>query len=75
MLEMSKESATNIAVEFVKKEKNAGNIEVADVERSGDIWIVIGTFPIDMQGHPWAERFSVSVDSKGKVKASHFSLL
>ncbi len=52
MLEMSKESVTNIAVEFVKKEKSAGNVEVADVERSGDIWIVIGTFPVDMQGHP-----------------------
>jgi transcriptional regulatory protein LevR len=74
-MQLSKESATSIAVEFVKKEKGADKVEVAQVEEKSDSWVVVGTFPIDMQGHPWAEKFSVAVDTKGKVKTSYFSLL
>jgi hypothetical protein len=75
MLQMSKESASNIAAEFVKKAKNAEKVEVAEVEENGASWVVRGTFPIDMQGHPWAEKFKVAVDSKGKILTSDFSLL
>ena len=75
MLQMSKESASNIAVEFVKKAKNAERVDVAEVEENGGSWVVRGTFPIDMEGHPWAEKFKVAVDSKGKILTSDFSLL
>jgi hypothetical protein len=75
MLQMSKESATGIAIEFVKKAKNVDKVEVAEVEESGDSWVVRGTFPINMEGHPWAEKFIIAVDSKGKIITSDFSLL
>ena len=75
MLPISKESVTDIAVEFVKKQKNAEKIEVAEVEETGDGWVVTGTFPIDLEGHPWAEKFIIAVDSKGKIKTTAFALL
>ena len=75
MLRMSKESVASIAVEFVKKQKNAEKIEVAEVEESGDGWVIRGTFPIDLQGHPWVEKFAVIVDLKGKIRTTDFSLL
>ena len=72
---MSKESVASIAVEFVKNQKNAEKIEVAEVEESGDGWVIRGTFPIDLQGHPWVEKFAVIVDLKGKIRTTDFSLL
>ena len=75
MLQMSKESASDIAVEFVKKAKNAEKVDVAEVEENGGSWVVRGTFPIDLEGHPWAEKFIVAVDLKGKILTSDFSLL
>ena len=72
---MSKESVASIAVEFVKKQKNAEKIEVAEVEETGDGWVVTGIFPIDLEGHPWVEKFAVIVDLKGKIRTTDFSLL
>jgi len=34
-----------------------------------------GTCPIDLEGHPWAERFAVVVDLKGKIKTTDHALL
>jgi len=72
---MSKESVASIAVEFVKEQKNAEKIEVAEVEETYDGWVVTGTFPIDLEGHPWVEKFAVIVDLKGKIRTTDFSLL
>lgn len=69
------DSAQQIAVEFCKKRKSIERVEVSTVEQNRDIWVVRGTCPIDLEGHPWAEKFEVIVDTKGKVKSSYFALL
>ena len=75
MTQMSKEAANQIAVEFLKRRKNTEKIDVSTVEEKGELWVVRGTCPIDMEGHPWAERFEVVVDNKGKIVALDFALL
>jgi len=75
MPQMSKEAASQIAVEFLKKQKNTDRIDVAVVEEQSDGWMIRGTCPIDMEGHPWVEKFAVVVDWKGKIKDSTFGLL
>lgn len=72
---ISKDSAQQIAVEFLKKRKSSERIEVAAVEQKRDDWVVRGTCPIDLEGHPWAEKFEVVIDLKGKVKSTDFALL
>ncbi len=72
---VSKENAQQIAVDHIRKRKNTERIDVAAVEQQRDDWVIRGTCPIDMEGHPWAERFEVVVDAKGKVKSSYSSLL
>lgn len=69
------ESAQQIAIEFLKKRKNTERVEVSTIEQNKDIWVIRGTCPIDLEGHPWAEKFEVIVDTKGKVKTTTFSLL
>jgi hypothetical protein len=73
--DISKENAQQIAVDFLKKRKNTEKIDVAAVEQNDQDWIIRGTCPIDMEGHPWAERFEVVIDTKGKVKCSYSTLL
>ena len=75
MPQMSKESASEIAVDFIKKRKNTDKIDVAMVEKESDSWIVRGTCPIDLEGHQWVEKFAVVVDVKGKIKTIDFALL
>lgn len=75
MTQVSREVANQIAVEFLKRRKNAERIDVSTVEEKGEVWVVRGTCPIDMEGHPWAERFEVVVDNKGKIVALDFALL
>jgi hypothetical protein len=75
MPQMSKQSASEIVVEFLRKQKNTDKIDVAVVEEQKDGWMVRGTCPIDLEGHPWAEKFAVAVDSKGKIKTTNFALL
>ena len=72
---ISKDSAQQIAVEFLRKRKSSERIEVAAVEQNKDDWVVRGTCPIDLEGHPWAEKFEVVIDLKGKVKSTDFALL
>jgi hypothetical protein len=66
---------TRAAFEAVKKRKNTEKIEVTTVEHVKEDWVVHGTCPINLEGHPWAERFEVIVDPKGRVKSVEFSLL
>jgi hypothetical protein len=75
MPQVSKEAASEIVVDFLKKQKNTDKIDVADIEEQSGGWLVRGTCPIDLEGHPWAEKFAVVVDLKGKIKATDFSLL
>ena len=72
---ISKENAQEIVVDFMKKKKNTEKIDVATIEQKNQDWIVRGTCPIDLEGHPWAEKFEVVVDTKGKIKSTDFSLL
>ena len=72
---LSKENASQLAVEFVKKEKNTERIDIAVVEEQSDGWMVRGTCPIDLEGHPWIEKFAVIVNWKGKIKDINYGLL
>ena len=73
--DMTVESAQQIAVEFLRKRKSTERVEVSTVEQNKDIWVIRGTCPIDLEGHPWAERFEVIVDTKGRIKSTSFALL
>ena len=75
MPEFSKETASQIAVEHVKRQKDTEKIDVAEVEAHGGGYFIRGTCPISLEGHQWAEKFEVFVDPKGKIKSSYFSLL
>lgn len=72
---IDKESAQQIAVDFLKQRKYTDRVDVSVVEKSKEIWIVRGTCPIDLEGHPWAEKFEVVLDTKGRVKSTNFALL
>lgn len=72
---ISNDSAQQIAVEYLKKKKKIERADVSTVEQKNGAWIIRGTCPIDLEGHPWAERFEVTVDMKGKVVAIDFALL
>jgi hypothetical protein len=72
---LSKENASQLAVEFVKKEKNTERIDIAVVEEQSDGWMVRGTCPIDLEGHSWIEKFAVIVNWKGKIKDINYGLL
>ena len=45
------------------------------LEEQADSWVVRGTCPIDLEGHKWAEGFTVILDLKGKIKTTDFALL
>ena len=75
MPQMSKENASQIAVEFLRQQKNTDRIDVAVIEEQSDGWMIRGTCPIDMEGHPWIEKFAVVVDWKGKIKESNYGLI
>lgn len=72
---ISEDTVKQVVIDSVKRRKNSEKIEVTIVERSREDWIVRGICPIDMEGHPWAEKFEVIVDPKGKVKSVDFALL
>jgi hypothetical protein len=72
---VSKESAGQVVVAYLKKQKKADKVDVAMVEERSDGYIVRGITPINLEGHNWAERFTVQVDNKGKVKSADFALI
>ena len=69
------DNAQSIAVNFVKSKKNVMNVTVVITENKDGVWVVKGTCPIDLDGHPWRESFEVVVDQKGNVKTSSFQLM
>ena len=73
--QLSRESASQIVLEYLKKRKSTDNIQVALIELRDDCWIIRGTCPINFEGHEWPERFAVVVDLKGKIKSTDFGLL
>ena len=75
MPQVTKESASQIAVNHLKKEKNTQKIDIAMIEEKSDGFIIRGVCPIDLEGHQWAEKFAVVIDWKGKVKSTYYSLL
>ncbi len=72
---VSDTTAAQTAVDVIKKRKNIEKIEVTTIERNQQDWIIRGTCPIDLEGHPWAEKFEVIIDPKGKVKSVDLALL
>jgi hypothetical protein len=73
--EVSKEAIQQIVLDFLKQKKNTQRIDVSTIEQKKDTWIIRGTCPIDLEGHPWAEKFEVAIDTKGKIRSSYFTLL
>lgn len=69
------EDVQEIAVNFVKERKNIADVNVTITEQKDGVWIVRGTCPIDICGHPWREYFEIRIDQKGKIKASSFRLM
>ncbi len=69
------EDAQYIAVSFVKEKKDVTEVTVIVTEQKDGIWIIRGTCPIDLCGHPWRESFEIKVDQKGKIKDSSFKLM
>jgi hypothetical protein len=75
MGEISTDAARQIVVGFIRQRKKIERIEISTVEQKDGCWVVRGTCPIDLEGHPWAEKFEVVVDQKGKIKSTDFALL
>ncbi len=75
MKAVSKEEAQKVAVNFVRKKRSAERIDVSIIEEKDDSWIIQGTCPIDLEGHPWTEKFEAVINNKGKIKFTDFSLL
>jgi len=69
------EDARYIAVNFVKEKKDVADVTVIITEKKDGVWIIRGTCPIDLSGHPWRESFEIKIDQKGKVKDSSFKLM
>jgi len=65
----------DIAISFVKERKKVTDVNVVTTERKGGLWVVRGTCPIDLSGHPWRESFEVVIDQSGKIKDSSFRLM
>ena len=75
MQKVSTDAAQQIAVDYLKKRKNTEKIDISTVEQKNGVWVIRGVCPIDVEGHPWAEKFEVVVDEKGKIRSTDFSLL
>ena len=75
MPQISKDSASEIVIDFLRKKKETDKIDIAMIEEKPDSWIVRGTCPIDLEGHKWAECFTITLDLKGKIKTTDYALL
>ncbi len=75
MTNVTREYAQAVAVDYLKKLKSAQTVNISTVEHKGEDWEVRGTTPLDLEGHPWAEKFEIVIDIKGKVKTVDYSLL
>ena len=75
MPQVTKESASQIASNYLKKEKSNRKIDIAMIEEKSDGYIIRGICPINLEGHQWAEKFEVIIDWNGKIKSTYYSLL
>jgi hypothetical protein len=75
MQDVLPESIRQIAIDYLKKRKDTEKIDISTVEQKNGCWVIRGTCPIDLEGHPWAEKFEVVIDVKGKIRFEDFSLL
>jgi hypothetical protein len=75
MPQISKDVASEIAMQHLKRQKNTDKIDIVTAEINSGEWVFRGTCPVDLQGHQWAEKFEVIIDAKGKVKSSKSALL
>jgi len=75
MQNISTDAAQQIAVNYLKKRKNTEKVDISTVEQKNGVWVIRGVCPIDLEGHPWAEKFEVVVDEKGKIRSTDFALL
>jgi hypothetical protein len=57
------------------RKRRTRRINVATVDQNDDNWIVRGTCPIDMEGHPWTEKFEVIVNPKERIISMNLALL
>jgi hypothetical protein len=73
--QVTKEVASQVVVSYLKKQKKADKINVAMIEEKNGSYVVRGFCPIDIEGSQWPERFTLVVDSKGKVKSTDYALL
>lgn len=69
------EDAQDIAISHVKEKRNVEDIRVIITEQKDGVWVIRGTCPIDVCGHPWRESFEVKIDQKGKIESSSFKLM
>lgn len=72
---VTQQDAQNITKNFVRKIKSVENVDIIATEKSEEGYVVKGTCPIDVGGHPWLESFEIVIDIKGKVKDSDFKLM
>jgi hypothetical protein len=72
---VTKESAQQIVLDFVRKRKCTDKVDISSVEKANQVWVIRGTCPIDLEGHPWAERFEIVLDVKGKIRSTNYALL
>jgi len=75
MQDISTESVRQIAIDYLRKRKDTEKIDISTIEKRQGCWVIRGTCPIDLEGHPWAEKFEVVIDEKGKIKSLDLSLL
>ena len=69
------ENIHDIAVTFVKEKKNVTEVNVSITEIVDNVWVIKGTCPIDLCGHPWRESFEIKIDKNGKIKDFKFTLM
>lgn len=69
------ENAQDIAISFVKDKRNVEDVRVVITEQKDGVWIIRGTCPINLCGHPWRENFEIKINQKGKITASSFKLM
>lgn len=72
---MTKEEIIQTAKDYIKKRKKTHEVSVSHVKNQGTSWILTGTTPIDLEGHPWIEKFEIILDQTGKIKTCDFGLL
>ena len=65
---LKREVAEQIAIEFLKNNAKASDIEVEGVSKIDDSWIITGSYSADLTNDlSWAYNFEINVNSKGEI--------